>query len=479
MKSAERRRPGWVYALLAVAAMAAAGIAPAQAQQQGASDASAPQEKLFSGEQLEQMMAPIALYPDSLLSQILMASTYPSSVAEAAAWSAEHKDDKGDEAVKKVQDKPWDPSVMSLVAFPQVLAQLKDQPDWVQKTGDAFLAQPKDVMDAIQRLRAKAQKAGNLKSNEQQTVTVEPAPPPDPGAPAPTSTTNTTVIQIEPANPQTVYVPSYNPTTVYGSWAYPSYPPPYWPPPPYYYPLGGALATGLMWGAGIAVANSLWGGCNWGHGDVNINSNRYNNINTGNNRINGGGNQNWKHNANNRRGTPYADRGNRQQNGVGQNRGNAGSRDQFRGRQGGAGGGDARRQNAASTFNSRTGNQGGGNFGGRSEYGGGGNRGASAGNRSASSAGAGSRGGGAGASQRSAGGSQRSAGASQRSASQGARSNAMSGASSRNSGAAASRGQSSFSSSRSGGGSRGGGGGRQVSRSAPSRGGGGGGGRRR
>src|SRR5262252_2215844 len=311
MKSAERRRPTWVYRLLAVMAMAVAGIAAAQTQQPAASQAAAPQEKLFSNEQLEQMMAPIALYPDSLLSQILMACTYPSSVAEAAAWSAQHKDDKGDEAVAKVQDKSWDPSVMSLVAFPQVLAQLKDQPDWVQKTGDAFLAQPKDVMDAIQRLRAKAQKAGNLKSNEQQKVIVQQAPPPDPGTETTTSTTNTTVIQIEPTNPQTVYVPAYNPTQVYGTWAYPSYPPPYWPPPAYYYPMGGALAAGIMWGTGMAIAGNLWGNCNWGGGDININSNRNTNINTGNRNTVGSGNQKWSHNADNRRGTPYADKGSR------------------------------------------------------------------------------------------------------------------------------------------------------------------------
>src|SRR5262252_124164 len=296
MKSAERRRPTWVYRLLAVMAMAVAGIAAAQTQQPAASQAAAPQEKLFSNEQLEQMMAPIALYPDSLLSQILMACTYPSSVAQAAAWSAQNKDAKGDDAVKMVQDKNWDPSVMSLVAFPQVLAQLKDQPDWVQKTGDAFLAQSKDVMDAIQRLRSKAQQSGNLKSNEQQKVIVQEAPPPDPGTTTTTSTSNTTVIQIEPTNPQTVYVPAYNPTQVYGTWAYPSYPPPYWPPPPgYQYPVATGLAAGLAFGTGVAIANSLWGGFDWGHNDVDINVNRYNNINV-NNRINGNGNVNWNHN---------------------------------------------------------------------------------------------------------------------------------------------------------------------------------------
>jgi hypothetical protein len=409
-------------------AVAAAGMAVAQAPQPAAAQTSAPQEKLYSNEQLEQMMAPIALYPDSLLSQILMACTYPSDVAEAAAWSAQNKDAKGDDAVKMVQDKNWDPSVMSLVAFPQVLAQLKDQPDWVQKTGDAFLAQSKDVMDAIQRLRAKAQKSGNLKSNEQQKVVVQQAPPPDPGTATQTNTTNTTVIQIEPTNPQTVYVPSYNPTQVYGAWAYPSYPPPYWPPPPYYYPMGGALATGLMFGAGIAITSSLWGGCNWGHGDVTINANRYNNINTGNNRINGGGNQNWNHNANNRRGTPYADQGNRNRNGQA-DRAGANSRQASRGRDSGG---------AANLQSGGAANRQGGGAANR--------QGASAGSRSA---GGGSSGGSRGSGSSAFSGAS-SPGASQRSAS---------------------RGSSSMS-------SRGGGGaGRSASRSAPSR--GGGGGRRR
>ena len=129
--------------------------------------------KPFTNEQLDQMTAQVALYPDSLLSQLFMATTYPDEFAEAAKWSKAHPDSKGDDAVKLVENEPWDPSVASLVAFPEVLITLGEKPDWVRNMGDAFLAQPEDVMNSVQRLRAQAQKAGNLKSNEQVKVTVE------------------------------------------------------------------------------------------------------------------------------------------------------------------------------------------------------------------------------------------------------------------------------------------------------------------
>ncbi|MNQ82388.1 hypothetical protein D3C85_974370 [compost metagenome] len=286
---------------------AAPEAAPPPAAQPQASQA------VFKPEELDQMMAPLALYPDSLLAQVLMAATYPGNVADAVAWSKANPDASGDAAVKQVANQPWDPSVQSLVAFPQVLATLGQDPAWVQRVGDAFLAQPNDVMDSVQRLRRQAQAAGNLQSNEQQKVTVQEAPPPS---------STTTVVQpaatqtivIEPANPQVVYVPSYNPTVVYGTWAYPSYPPPYYPPPPSYgYPIATGLATGLAFGVGVGIVNSLWGDCDWGGGDVDIDVNKYNNINT--NRINANQNK-WTHNSLNRDGVPYRDNRNRQQNGL-------------------------------------------------------------------------------------------------------------------------------------------------------------------
>ncbi|MFC7286773.1 DUF3300 domain-containing protein [Herminiimonas glaciei] len=264
-------------------------------------------------EELDQLVAPVALYPDTLLSQVLMAATYPADVADAAKWSAAHANVKGDDAVKAVDAQQWDPSVKALVGFPQVLQMMGQKPDWVQKLGDAFLASSKDVLDSAQRLRARAQKAGNLKSNEQQKVVVD------------TSQT-TQVIQIQPANPQVVYVPAYNPTVVYGTWPYPSYPPYYMPPPPAYYP-GAALASGIAFGVGVGITAALWSDCDWHHGDVNINVNKYNNINV-NNRINA--NQTtFQHNAANRRGVPYRDPVSQQR--YGKNIPGASGRQDFRG----------------------------------------------------------------------------------------------------------------------------------------------------
>jgi len=214
-----------------------------------------------SKQQLDSLTAPIALYPDALLAQVLMASTFPQDVGAAAAWSKANSNIKGDDAVKAVAAEPWDPSVQSLVAFPQVLATMASKPDWVAQLGNAFLAQPNDVMDSVQRLRKQAQQAGNLKTSEQQKVIVEQS-----------------TIQIVPANPQVVYVPTYNPTVVYGAWPYPAYPPVYVPPPPGYAVASG-LAAGLAFGAGIAITSALWSDVNWNNHSVNINVNRYNNVN--------------------------------------------------------------------------------------------------------------------------------------------------------------------------------------------------------
>ena len=271
-----------------------------------------PSEAVFSTEQLDQMLAPLALYPDALLAQVLMATTYPGNVADAVAWSKAHPNVSGDAAVKQVADQPWDPSVQSLVAFPQVLATLGQDPVWVQRVGDAFLAQPDAVMNSVQRLRAKAKAAGHLESNEQQTVIVQPSSAPAGGT--------TTVVQgaapaqtivIQPTNPQVVYVPSYNPSVVYGSWPYPSSPPAYYPPSPGY-AIGTALATGLAFGAGVAIVNSLWGDCDWDDHDVDINVNRYNNINNVNRRLDANQN-NWRHNPAYRDGVPYRDQASRAQ----------------------------------------------------------------------------------------------------------------------------------------------------------------------
>ena len=286
----------------------------------------------FSKEQIEQLVAPIALYPDSLLAQVLMAATYPADIAEAAKWSKANKDKKGDDAVKAVESQSWDPSVKSLAGFPQVLYMMGEKPDWVQNLGDAFLASSKDVLDAAQRLRTKAQSEGNLKSNEQQKVVVE-------------QQASTQVIKIEPANPEVVYVPSYNPTVVYGAWPYAAYPPYYPPPYPYYYP-GAALASGIAFGIGVGIVNGIWGGCNWGHGDIDINVNKYNNINR-NNQITNNNNK-FQHNSANRKGVPYRDSASQQK--FGKNVPGANDRQDFRGHDGAR---DSQRQQAQSSLQQR------------------------------------------------------------------------------------------------------------------------------
>ncbi|MCK5359707.1 MAG: DUF3300 domain-containing protein, partial [Gammaproteobacteria bacterium] len=172
-------------------------------------------KKTYSQQELDTMMAPVALYPDSLLSQILMASTYPGDVTEAVAWSKKNSKKTGDDAVKAVQTKSWDPSVMSLVAFPSVLEMMGQKPDWVEDMGNAFLSDSEIVMDTVQSLRKKAKDEGNLESSKEQKVDVK-------------EESGTQVIIIEPADPTIVYVPTYNPTIIYGTWWWPSY-------YPYYY----------------------------------------------------------------------------------------------------------------------------------------------------------------------------------------------------------------------------------------------------
>jgi hypothetical protein len=305
--------------------------------------------KPFNNEQLEQMTAQVALYPDSLLAQLFMATTYPDDFAAAARWSKAHPDAKGDEAVTQVQNEPWDPSVASLVAFPEVLITLGEKPDWVRNMGDAFLAQPDDVMNAVQRLRQKAQAAGNLKSNEQIKVATQ-APEP---APAPTTTVvqqsapPAQVIVIEPAQPSVVYVPAYNPTVVYGPWPYAAYPPYYYPPPPGYW-FSRTVATGIAWGVGIGVSNALWGGVNWGRGDVNINVNRYNNINVNKRMDVNAKNTNWNHNTAQRGSTPY--RGGDATRKNLDNKRDVANREQYRGKDASR---DASRANAAQAMEKR------------------------------------------------------------------------------------------------------------------------------
>jgi hypothetical protein len=280
------------------------------------------EDKPFKQEELDQLVAPIALYPDSLLAQIFMASTYPLEVVQAGKWAKANQNLKGDALAAALEKQDWDPSVKSLVNFPQVLDMMNEKLDWTQKMGDAFLEQQKDVMDTVQRLRLKAYGEGNLKTTEQQKVAVE---------------EETKTIIIEPANPEVVYVPTYNPTVVYGAWPYPSYPPYYYYPPGYVpgaalFSFGVGVAMGAAWGY-------AWGHCNWRGGDVNVDVNRNTNINNNIDRskyqnkvtTGQGGKGEWKHDPEHRKGTSYRDQATAQKYDRGGSR-DAQSRDAYRGR---------------------------------------------------------------------------------------------------------------------------------------------------
>lgn len=234
--------------------------------------AAEPAAELYNMAQLDALLAPIALYPDTLLTQIMMASTLPVQVLQARLWldNPANKALTGNALAKALETQSWDPSVKSLAPFPQVVTMMTDKTDWMQQLGYAVSVQQADVLDSVQRLRRQAQQAGSLTTTAQQKVTA--APPARPGAPQ--------VIIVEPADPLIVYVPSYNPTQVYGAWPYPATPPVYLPPPPGY-AIGSALVTGMAFAAGAAVVGSLWnvGRPNWGGGNVNINVNQWNNVN--------------------------------------------------------------------------------------------------------------------------------------------------------------------------------------------------------
>ena len=312
------------YLMVLVFACMAALIVPPCSYAQGS-----PPSQVFKAEELEQILAPIALYPDSLLTQILMSSTYPLEIVQADRWAKQNKAMKGDAFAKALEAQPWDPSVKSMVNFPEVLTMMSEKLDWTQKLGDAFLAQQKDVMGTVQKLRAKAQASGNLKTTKEQVVKVEKE-----------------VIIIQPASPQVIYVPTYNPTVVYGVWAYPAYPPyPVYPP--------GYVATtaafSFMAGAAVGAAwGYAWGHSNWHGGDVNINVNQNANINKN---IDRGkyatqyqgkgqaGQGQWQHDSSHRGGVAYKDQNTAQKYNKGTGGEAAKSREAYRGKSGqGAGG---------------------------------------------------------------------------------------------------------------------------------------------
>jgi hypothetical protein len=240
-------------------------------------------------EQLDSLVAPIALYPDPLLAQVLVASTYPLEIIQLQQWLKKNPGLEGDALAGAVAKQPWDPSIQSMAAVPEAAMRLADDIQWTTELGNAFLAQQEDVMDAVQRMRKKAQGTGALETNEQQVVETK-------------VVEQKTVIVVEPAQPEIIYVPSYSPTVVYGP------PPVYYPYPPIYYPPYPAGGAFVAFSVGVAWGAAVWGGsccgCGWGSNNININVdnnfNRHTNINAG------GGN--WQHDGSHRGGTPYADR---------------------------------------------------------------------------------------------------------------------------------------------------------------------------
>jgi hypothetical protein len=311
-----------VMALALLAAIAMTG-GPARAEETAAA-------ATFSPTQLEQLVAPIALYPDSITVQVLMAATYPLEIVEAARWRAKNPKLQGDDLTKALEQEDWDPSVESLTYFPDLLKRMSDNLDWTKDLGDAFLGQQDDVLDTVQRMRAKAYEAGSLKSTKEQVVTRE-------------VVNEKEIITVEPANPEVVYVPQYSPQEVYGPTYAAAPATPYYYPSMMTYPPGYLYGAGLMsFGVGMAVGAAVWGDCDWDSHDVyhhydgggggggnknnntNVNIDREKNVDRSRNETNigggdrrgdrgrgdrGGRGEKWQHDPGRRDGVRYRDQG--------------------------------------------------------------------------------------------------------------------------------------------------------------------------
>jgi len=241
----------------------------------------------YTQQQLDQMIAPIALYPDPLISQVLMASTYPLEVVEASRWlqAPGNAQLQGDALAQALAQQPWDPSVKSLVNVPQVLTLMNNNLQWTEQLGNAFLAQQDQVMDSVQHLRQMAQASGHLASTPEQTVAYDSGD-----------------VVIQPANPQEMYVPYYNPSVVYGNWPYPGYAPYYFQPYP-----GSVYATvgGIGFGFGVVLIGNYWGWNHWDWRDhrIDIDDRRFAAINRGQPpRVSG----EWTHDQEHRHNVPYS-----------------------------------------------------------------------------------------------------------------------------------------------------------------------------
>ncbi len=285
---------------------------PAQSSTPQPAPQSPPVAELLKPEQLEALVAPIALYPDELLANVLAASTYPLEVVQADRWLKERKTLKGDALKAEVEKQSWDNSVKALTSTADVISMMSDKVDWTKNLGDAVLAQQPDVMDAIQRLRSKAYESKKLVTTKQQKVSVQ-------------TQENRQAIVIEQADPNTMYVPYYDPAAVYGAWPYAEYPPYYFGYPSY---IGaGVIAAGLAFGTAWAIGRwgNYWGGgFNWGNRNVYVNHfNRTTNI----------GNS-WQHNPAHRQGVRYNNVNVQQRFGNNNLKAGASNRMDFRGRDG-------------------------------------------------------------------------------------------------------------------------------------------------
>ena len=286
---------GMLCAWMAAPGQAISQEPPPQPAQAASENSEVPEQaEKLTNDQLDSLVAPVALYPDPLLAQCLVASTYPIDVVAAQQWLEKNSSLKGDALAKEAENQPWDPSVQALVSIPDALKRLSENIAWTKDLGDAFLAQQSDVMDAVQRLRAKAKDGGKLESSDQQKVETQ-------------TEGSKEIIVIEPASPEVVYVPSYSPTVIWGAPVYP-YPPMYYPP---YYAGGAWIGFGVGIAVGIGIAGGWGWGCGWHGGGNTININNNNNYVSHNNRqnnVNRSGNSNWQHNAQQRGGAPYKDR---------------------------------------------------------------------------------------------------------------------------------------------------------------------------
>src|SRR6516165_11513263 len=304
MKSRSRKLVHGVIIVIGLALNSAAFAQQAQSQAMTTTTTDQETTKL-PPQELDSLVAPIALYSDSLLAQTLAASTYPLEVIQLQQWMANNTNLKDKALADAVSKQPWDPSIQGLVMYPDVVQRMAGNIQWTTDLGNAFLAQQSDVMDAVQRMRVKAQGTGNLKTSAQQVVETKTV---GGGTAGPSKQ----VIEIQQPNPDVVYVPSYDPTVVYGA------PPADYPYYNYTYP-GYVPGSALMWGTGIALGAAAWGSwgghwgnCDWNGGNVNINNNNnFNKNNNFNRNVNRGqgGQGNWQHNPQHRGNAPYGDRG--------------------------------------------------------------------------------------------------------------------------------------------------------------------------